>query len=102
MVSSSRVDGPMNIHWTIDPFSGPLNPECGATTQSPNTGQLTPVTECNAMSVKNEAVYYRILRNLNEVVKFGKASMLALIVLRKCNVIQRNVFVSVTMPLKND
>jgi hypothetical protein len=100
MVSSSRVDGPMkNIHWTIDPFSGPLNPEGGATTQSPNTGQLTPVTECNAMSVKNEAVYYRILRNLNAVVKFGKATM---IVVRKCNLIQRYIFLSVTMPLKND
>jgi hypothetical protein len=26
------------------------------------------------MSVKNEAVYYRILRKLNAIVKFGKAT----------------------------
>ena len=79
MVSSSKLDGPIkNIHWTIDSFTGPLDPEGGATTQSPNTGQQTPVTKCNAMSVKNEAVYYRILRNLNAVVRFGKVTMLAL------------------------
>lgn len=91
-----------NIHWTIDPFTEPLDPEGRATTQSPNTGQQTSVTECNAMSVTKEAVYYRILRNLNAVVKFGKATMLALIVVGKCNLIQRNVLLSVTLPLKND
>jgi len=42
------------------------------------------VTECNAMSVKNEAVFYRILTNLNAVAKFGKATILAVIVVGKC------------------
>jgi hypothetical protein len=35
------------------------------------------------MSVKNEAVHYRILRNLNTVITFGKATILALIVVEK-------------------
>jgi hypothetical protein len=54
------------------------------------------------MSVKNEAVYCRIARNLNAIVKFGTATMLALIVIGKCNLLQRNVFLLVTLPLKND
>ena len=89
-----------NIHWTIDSFTGPLDPESGATTQPQSTGQQTPVTECDEMSVKNEGVYYRVLRKLNAAVKFVKATMLALIVVGKCNLLQRNVLLSLTLQLK--